>query len=175
MTTTSERRATGIVGDFLADRSEELVTESSRAPFFGLTGAEEEQVARDCREVVTGLRRAILADAAENPAAEGFSEPRALLAALTAQHGGDDLTAETAVKTSGLKGPLLRLWLADERSAEVATEGVVLLSAVVDTLRLVLLDTTLGSVREPLPHSASSSPSCPLRSSNCGTGCWPSR
>jgi rsbT co-antagonist protein RsbR len=148
MTTTSDSETTSIVGDFLDRREQELIGQWRRAPFFRLLAQDSDQRDRDCAEVLTGLRQAIAAGEADNPAAEGFSDLRALLTALVAQHGRDDSGAETAAAMNALKEPLLRLWRGDAPSAGARADGALLLAGAVDTLRLVLLDTTLAMVKE---------------------------
>lgn len=143
-----------IVADFLDRRRQELIDEWCRSPFFGLVSQDAEQIARDAGEVLTALRNAIASGNAENPGAEAFSDVRALLTALAGQFDRDDVTAETAVKMSALKRPLLRLWREDvqggEQDGDVIGEGALLLACAVDTLRMVLLTTTLSVIKETI-------------------------
>lgn len=151
MTATSDRETTAIVGDFLHRRRESIVTEWSKVPFFQTGGADREQAVLDGGEVLTGLRRAVMAGDAGNPVGEGFSALRTLLEALAAQQEHDaTLITQTARQMAALKDPVLRMWHEENLGPDERTEGAVLLSSAVDTLGLILLDAALTAGRDTI-------------------------
>jgi rsbT co-antagonist protein RsbR len=149
--TTSDQKTTSIVSEFLDRRSESIVAEWSVSPFFHAVSHDREQSAADCAEVLTGVRRAIAAGEEDNPEAEGFTDVRMLLGALSANTDHDEvLVSETAANVKRLKDPLLRLWQEEQPEAEHAATGAVVLSGAVDTLGLILLDAALTTGRDTI-------------------------
>ena len=151
MTTTSVPETHSIVSDFLGRRRETIVAEWSDAPFFHTVGLDREQAALDGAEVLEGLRRAIDAGEANNPAAEAFAGIRTLLEALAVQQIHDaSLVSQTAAQMNSLKEPLLRLWAEEDVAHKFVAAGAVLLSGAVDTLGLILLDAALTAGRDTI-------------------------
>ena len=151
MTASANHEISSIVSEFLDRRREPIVAEWSGSPFFQGGGGDREQAAVDCAEVLTGLRRAVVAGEADNPAADGFAGIRTLLEVLAAQRGDDSrLVVDTAASIRSLRDPLLRLWHEEDLTDGAVAPGAVLLGAAVDTLGLVLLDVALSAGRDTI-------------------------
>jgi len=151
MTASANHEISSIVSEFLDRRREPIVAEWSGSPFFQGSGGDREQAAVDCAEVLTGLRRAVVAGEADNPAADGFAGIRTLLEVLAAQRGDDSrLVVDTAASIRSLRDPLLRLWHEEDLTDGAVAPGAVLLGAAVDTLGLVLLDVALSAGRDTI-------------------------
>ena len=150
MTTTSDRRITTVVSDFLDVQKDAIVAQWADSSFFRSVAQDSDQAAGDSAEVLHGMRKAVAAGEADNPGAEGFDDLRSLLTALASQlDGNESVSPRTAVEVSELKQPLLRLWQ-DEADAELLTAGALVLSTAVDTLRLVLVDAALAAAKDTL-------------------------
>ncbi|MDQ0379463.1 STAS domain-containing protein [Amycolatopsis thermophila] len=151
MTTTSDRKITSVVSDFLDEQRETIVALWADSPFFRSVSQDSDQAAGDSAEILRGLRKAIAAGDVDNPGTEGFDELRSLLTALAAQlDGTEGVSPRTAVQVSQLKDPLLRLWRESAPDPELLTDGALVLSGAVDTLRLVLVESALASAKETL-------------------------
>ncbi|NKQ52084.1 STAS domain-containing protein [Amycolatopsis sp. K13G38] len=151
MTASADHEISSIVSEFLDRRREPIVAEWSASQFFAGGGGDREQAAIDCAEVLTGVRRAVVAGDADNPAADGFAGIRTLLEVLTAQQSDDSrLVVDTAASIRSLRDPLLRLWHEENLADGAVVPGAILLGAAVDTLGLVLLDVALSAGRDTI-------------------------
>ncbi|WP_199432562.1 STAS domain-containing protein [Qaidamihabitans albus] len=133
------------LAEFLRARWQDIVRAWSAAAVFG--HADPADTEDECAELLTGVAQAIREGAEGDPADEGFSAARSVFGPLVAgvaagQGGRPDVAA--------LKAPLLRLWSEHDKPADMAADGAVALSTVVDTLRLLLLEMELESSAETI-------------------------
>ncbi|KAA9149832.1 STAS domain-containing protein [Amycolatopsis acidicola] len=149
MSTPSDAEINSIVGEFLERRRESIVADWSGARFF--QGTDQEQAVLDGGEVLTGLRRAVVAGDGDKPDAAGFADIRTLLQALATQQEHEaDLVSQTARRTSALKASLLRLWHEEQLGDGAEARGAAVLSGAVDTLGLILLDAAITAGRDTI-------------------------
>ncbi|MCP2166509.1 STAS domain-containing protein [Goodfellowiella coeruleoviolacea] len=140
--------------DFLDRRRDDIIGSWVETGFFGeAAGDAAADVRADCENVLTALSHVVETGNLHDPAAEPFQEIRALLGGLAAQQARQGNTAaQITANLTWLKEPVLRLWLDEQPEGQQRTEDVLALSAALDTLRLVVMETAVTEGADIIAH-----------------------
>ncbi|MBK1785603.1 STAS domain-containing protein [Prauserella cavernicola] len=141
MTAGSDPTIRDSVTAFLKDHRQDIERVWASTALF--TARRPADAAEECSELLTGIVEVIVSGGEENAAATGFASVRPVLTSLAARSAGGPSGSDRPDVTV-LKGPLLRLWH-DRAPAETAYRGDLLLSNVLNTLRIALLEIELSA------------------------------
>jgi rsbT co-antagonist protein RsbR len=136
-----------LVSAFLERRREQIAQRWADAPLFrSVFTVSRDEAVEACKAVVDALSEVTVSGRLEDIGAPGYATVREQLGWITAAHARTGSTAaQIADQVSTLRGPaveLLREEFSDPNGAG-AQEGVLVLTLVMSTLRLVVMETAL--------------------------------
>ncbi|PXY26539.1 anti-anti-sigma factor [Prauserella sp. PE36] len=135
------------LAEFLKEHRSDIERAWAATPVF--TARRPADAAEECAELLAGIRHVIETGAEEDPSADGFATVRPVLASLAARSAGGPSGSDRPDVTV-LKGPLLRLWHDQDLPDEVSHRGDMVLSTVLNTLRIALLEIELSAGTETI-------------------------